>query len=80
MIDVVNEPLHAPPSYMNAIGGSGSTGWDWVIWAFEKARQYCPNAKLLINEYDVLSSTTNLANYISIINLLKARNLLDGIG
>jgi endo-1,4-beta-xylanase len=80
LIDVVNEPLHETPNYANSIGGTGATGWDWVIWAYQKARQYCPNAKLLINEYDVLNNDGNLAKYIQIINLLKARSLIDGIG
>src|SRR5262249_23470714 len=44
-IDVVNEPLHAVPDYAAALGGTGTTGWDWVIWSFEKARAHCPNAK-----------------------------------
>ena len=33
-VDVVNEPLlfhGAQPSYKNAMGGDGITGWDWVI-------------------------------------------------
>ena len=29
-IDVVNEPLHAVPNYSGALGGNGSTGWDWL--------------------------------------------------
>ena len=28
-VDVVNEPLNAPPPFMNALGGNGETGWDW---------------------------------------------------
>jgi len=80
MIDVVNEPLHAPPSYKNAIGGNGSTGWDWVIWAFQKARQYCPNAKLLLNDYNIINSNSATTSYLQIINILKSRNLIDGIG
>ncbi|WP_210464197.1 endo-1,4-beta-xylanase [Rufibacter roseolus] len=80
MIDVVNEPLHVTPSFINAIGGTGATGWDWVIWSFQKARQYFPNAKLILNDYSILGNTTNTTNYIKIINLLKARNLIDGIG
>lgn len=79
-VDVVNEPIHAPPSYMAALGGSGSTGWDWVIKAFQLARQYCPGVKLLLNEYNVLGSTSSADNYLAIINLLKDRNLIDGIG
>ncbi len=79
-IDVVNEPLHAPASYRNALGGSGSTGWDWVVWSFEQARQAFPNAKLHINDYGIISDPNAANNYVQIINILKARGLIDGIG
>ncbi|WP_127531673.1 endo-1,4-beta-xylanase [Paenibacillus kobensis] len=79
-VDVVNEPLHAKPSYRNAIGGDGSTGWDWVIWSFEQARQAFPNSKLLINDYGIIGDPNAAAQYVTIINLLKARGLVDGIG
>ncbi len=79
-IDVVNEPLHDVPCYKDAIGGDGATGWDWVIWSYETARRYFPNAKLLINEYGTLESSSATNSYLGIINLLKDRGLLDGIG
>jgi endo-1,4-beta-xylanase len=79
-IDVVNEPLSAPASYRNALGGSGSTGWDWIVWSFQRARQYCPNAKLLINEYGIINDANKANQYIQIVNVLKARGLIDGIG
>lgn len=80
-VDVVNEPLHHSPTFKNLIGGNGSTGWDWVICAFEKARAIFPHSvKLLINEYSVLNSDTATTQYLQIINLLKNRNLVDGIG
>jgi endo-1,4-beta-xylanase len=79
-IDVVNEPLHAVPGYAAALGASGATGWDWVIWSFEKARQYCPNAKLILNDYNIISNDVATDNYINIINLLKERELIDIIG
>ena len=78
-IDVVNEPIHAPPSYKNGLGGDGSTGWDWVIWSFETARKYCPHAKLLLNEYFVPGSK-DVDVFLQIVTLLKERNLVDGIG
>ncbi len=79
-VDVVNEPLHAKPNYMNAIGGAGSTGWDWVIWSFEQARQAFPNSKLLINEYGIINDPNATSQYLQIIDLLQDRGLVDGIG
>jgi endo-1,4-beta-xylanase len=88
-IDVVNEPTHQPPTgaagtdgggYINALGGSGTTGWDWVITSFQLARQYFPNSKLMLNEYSVENEPARAATYANMANLLKARGLIDGIG
>jgi len=81
-IDVVNEALpgHAPAPFRDALGGAGTTGWDWVIWSFEKARQYFPNARLLINDYNIINSDSATSSYLTLINLLKDRGLIDGIG
>lgn len=79
-IDVVNEPLHAVPSYAEALGGKGTTGWDWIIWSFETARTYCPNAKLVLNDYNILSNDSATTAYIDIIHLLKSRGLIDIVG
>jgi len=80
-VDVVNEPFNGPPSYRNALGGSGATGWDWVITAFQLARQHCaPDVKLILNEYNVLHSNTVTTNYLALINVLKERGLIDGVG
>lgn len=86
MIDVVNEALHDPPTsvgngnYAEALGGSGQTGWDWIINSFVLARKYMPNAQLLINDYGIIESDNNTTRYLEIIKLLKQRGLLDGIG
>lgn len=80
MIDVVNEPLHAPPSYTEALGGDGETGWDWVIWCYEQARIYFPNAALILNEYNVLNYTTTCDEFLVLVELLQERGLIDGIG
>jgi endo-1,4-beta-xylanase len=79
-IDVVNEPLHQPASYRNALGGAGSTGWDWIVWSFQKARQHCPSAKLLINEYGIINDANAVNRYKVIVNILKSRGLIDGVG
>ncbi len=81
MIDVVNEPLHAVPSYANALGGNGQTGWDWVVTVFQWARKYSfPGMKLLINDYNILQDNTVTSRYIGLIDTLLARGLIDGIG
>lgn len=86
-VEVVNEPLHQPPDdahegkYIDALGGTGATGWDWVIEAFRMARDVFPDSvMLLINEYNIMNSTTNTDNYLKIIKLLQAESLIDGIG
>ncbi len=87
-IDVVNEPLHDPPSspgsgggnYINALGGSGVTGWDWVLTSFRMARARFPNAKLLINEFSVTNDPAAMQRYVEIVRLLQAENLIDGVG
>jgi endo-1,4-beta-xylanase len=79
-VDVVNEPVKTPLPFKAALGGDGATGWDWVITSFQLARQYFPNAKLLINEYGTENDANARNQYLTIINLLKARGLIDGIG
>ncbi len=80
MVDVVNEPLHAPPSYAAALGGAGATGWDWVIRAFEMARAHFPRSELLLNDYQIVILDPFTDQYLEIIELLQARGLIDGIG
>ena len=79
-IDVVNEPIKTALPWKAALGGDGATGWDWVITAFQIARTNCPNAKLLINEYGTENDPPVRNTYKTIINLLKTRGLIDGIG
>lgn len=93
LIDVVNEPMHNAPNgmlpwgattknvdYAKSLGGAGITGWDWIKTSFRMARKYFPNSKLIMNEYSVINSTTETQNYIKIIKILQADNLIDGIG
>jgi endo-1,4-beta-xylanase len=80
LVDVVNEPLHAVPAYSAALGGAGVTGWDWVIKSFELGRKYFPKSELILNDYNVEALDSAATDYLNIINLLKARGLIDGIG
>ena len=85
-LEVVNEPINDPPSgagngnYIDALGGRGASGYDWIVTAFTMARERFPNAKLVINEYNIVSSSSNANKYKRIIELLQAENLIDVIG
>jgi endo-1,4-beta-xylanase len=86
-IDVVNEPINDPPNhagdggnYVRALLGPTGSGYDWIVRAFELARQYFPTAKLFLNEYNILNNDNRTGEYIFIVNLLKSRNLIDGVG
>ncbi|MEZ4883901.1 MAG: endo-1,4-beta-xylanase [Chitinophagales bacterium] len=76
-IEVVNEPINDPPNsagsgggnYINALGGTGETGWDWILEAFRMARQYFPNAQLMINEYNIVNNPNNINTYTAILGL-----------
>jgi endo-1,4-beta-xylanase len=82
MIDVVNEPPpHTTPVYMNALGGAGSSGYDWIVQAFRWARQYCPNAILILNDYNTIEFQGDNNNIIDITNRIKAAGApIDGVG
>lgn len=85
MVDVVNEPLHAftgtGANLIKALGGAGSSGWDWVVKAFELTRKYWPSStNLILNDYNIINSSTATANLITIVNVLKSKGLIDGIG
>ncbi|GEM_PF-971293 len=87
-VEVVNEPLHDPPNqagngggnYIEALGGSGMTGWDWIITSFELARTYFPDAELMLNDYGIIGSSAATNDYLEIINLLNDEGLIDQIG
>lgn len=87
-VEVVNEALNDPPSkddegggnYINALGGSGATGWDWIVESYRLARKTFPHAKLLINDYNITNKDENTRRYLEIIGLLQKDHLLDGIG
>jgi GH35 family endo-1,4-beta-xylanase len=85
MVDVVNEPLHAftgtAANIVKALGGSGKSGWDWVAKAFELARKFwSSSSKLILNDYNIINSSSATNDLIKIVNILKDKSLIDGIG
>jgi endo-1,4-beta-xylanase len=82
LIDVVHETSNdGVPAYADALGGSGSSGYDWVVRAFEIADRACPNALLLLNDYDALENSKDNAHLVEVVDALKhAGAPLDAIG
>jgi len=82
IIDVVNEPPpHTTPKYLNAIGGTGTSGWDWIANAFKWARQACPNSILVLNDYNNVEQAGDVQHTIDIVNAIKKVNApIDAIG
>jgi endo-1,4-beta-xylanase len=82
LIDVVNEPPpHTRPAYMESIGGAGASGWDWIVNAFTWAREACPNATLILNDYDNAENAQAAQHTIDIVKaIVKAGAPIDGIG
>jgi endo-1,4-beta-xylanase len=73
LIDVVNEPPpHTEPSYMAALGGDGQSGWDWIVQAFNWAHQYCPNAILILNDYNNIEYGSDNSHTIDIVKRIQA--------
>jgi GH35 family endo-1,4-beta-xylanase len=75
LIDVVNEatPGHAPAAFaQNAFGSN------WIIRSFQLARQYCPNAVLILNDYNVLSWDTNA--FIQMATPAVNAGVVDALG
>lgn len=87
-IEVVNEPLNDPPSkpgegggnYLEALGGTGQSGWDWVLGSFRLARAHFPRAKLLINEFSIMNNARDAERYRQLIELLKKEGTIDAVG
>jgi GH35 family endo-1,4-beta-xylanase len=90
-LDVLNENLrlntyngreHAAgtPYFRSGLGGSGVTGYDWVIWLFEKAREYFPNSKLVMNDFELETNPSGIYEMLAVIKVLRDRGLIDGFG
>jgi endo-1,4-beta-xylanase len=83
MIDVVNEaaPGHAPAPFAAALGGNGSSGYDWILKCFTMARARWPNAILIYNDYNNLEQSSTLDWTVKLAAAAKAAKApLDGIG
>jgi endo-1,4-beta-xylanase len=93
-INFANEPMHGGPSgnVQNAFGGAGASGYDWIIAIGKIYRQYFPNAKLGINDFQMESvandlpydhygtEQTMLPQFLEMVEALKAAGVIDWVG
>jgi len=74
LIDVVNEPPpHTEPSYANAIGGGTNGDWKWIANAFTWAHEYCPNATLILNDYNNIEIGNQTQHFIDIVKAIQGQ-------
>lgn len=82
LIDVVNEPPpHTEPSYSEAIGGGTNGDWQWITNSFLWARESCPNAILIFNDYNNIEWAGENQHFIDITNTVLANGApIDAVG
>jgi endo-1,4-beta-xylanase len=82
LIDVVNEPPpHTTPSYTAALGGAGTSGYDWIAQVFKWAHQYCPKSILILNDYNNIEYANDNNHTIDIVNKIKGVGApITGVG
>nr|BAF57402.1 putative glycosyl hydrolase family10 [uncultured symbiotic protist of Neotermes koshunensis]BAF57405.1 putative glycosyl hydrolase family10 [uncultured symbiotic protist of Neotermes koshunensis] len=79
-VEVAANPVHNPVAIRPALGGDGTTGYDWLVYLYKAARDAFPKAKLLVSEYDILTGNATLSAFLRVVNVLKNQKLVDGIG
>jgi endo-1,4-beta-xylanase len=81
LINVVSAPLHTKPYYSNAIGGAGTSGYDWIVQSLVWARTYCPNSILLVTDYNIIEYAAENQAFIKLVNAIRAAGApIDAIG
>ena len=74
IIDVVNEPIHMTPSFVEGLGGRGTSGYDWVAQSFKWAREACPNAVLVLNDYNIIEYESDHKKFIQLVKAMQETN------
>jgi len=82
LIDVVNEPPpHTTPNYTANLGAGESGQWGWITKAFKLARQHCPKAILILNDYNNIEYADQESHFIDIVKQIKAAGApIDAVG
>lgn len=82
LIDVVNEPPpHTEPNYVANMGGGTDGDWAWVANAFKWAREACPNAVLMLNDFNNIEWPNDNDRFIQIVKAIQSAGApIDAVG
>lgn len=73
LIDVVNEAVEGHQAgthfFVEALGGTGKTGYDWIIKAFELAHERWPDAILIYNDFNTFQ--WQKTEFINLVRTLR---------
>ncbi len=78
----MNEPPpHTTPYFKNAIGGDGESGVDWIVNSFKWAREFCPGATLILNDYNIIEYQSEHDRFVAMLSAaLEAGAPIDAVG
>jgi endo-1,4-beta-xylanase len=72
--------LHTIPAWADGLR-AGGTGYAWVANSFEFAREACPNAVLILNEYNNCEYSNENQRIIDLVATIKAQDAsIDAVG
>ena len=82
LIDVVQEPPpHSLPNYAQSLGAGETGTFPYIVKAFKLARKYCPQAVLILNDFNNLEYVDVQDHFIEIVNSSKEAGApIDAIG
>ncbi len=73
LIDVVNEAVSGhqanTPTWFQALGGQGETGFDWIVKAFDMAYERFPESILIYNDYNTFQWNTD--QFIDLVTKIR---------
>jgi arabinoxylan arabinofuranohydrolase len=75
---MINVVQNAMPGHSNTQVFANALGKDWVIQTFKWAREYCPDAVLILDDYPLLTADTD--KFIDWVTPIVASGFVDAIG
>ena len=62
-------------------GGTGASGYDWIVNSFKLTKKYCPKAVLILNDYNNIEWNDDHRRFIAIAQAVKRAGApIDAVG